>query len=252
MAVEWADRNGANIISSSLGYGKENHYTKDMDGTSYVAKAGNLAARKGMLVVNSAGNEADDKQWKTIITPADADSVLCIGGIENSLTAYNHIEFSSYGPSADGRQKPNVCAFGYARTANTGNNHATHYVHGTSFSCPLVAGFAACAWQASPGKTAMEMFHAIEQSSDLYPYCDYSFGYGVPQAAYFTGDRKAVEPTFRFVIEEDSVHVVPTRPIKHSHLFYSFRRSEDHRLTIWPATQTASSSARMNTRNTRA
>ena len=233
MAVEWADRNGANIISSSLGYGKEGHYTKDMDGTSYVAKAGNLAARKGMLVVNSAGNEADDKQWKTIITPADADSVLCVGGIENSLTAYNHIEFSSYGPSADGRQKPNVCAFGYARTANTGNNHATHYVHGTSFSCPLVAGFAACAWQASPGKTAMEMFRAIEQSSDLYPYCDYSFGYGVPQASYFTGDRKAVEPTFHFVVEEDSVHVVPTRPIKHSHLFYSFRRSEDHRLTYY-------------------
>ena len=234
MAVEWADKNGANIISSSLGYGKENHYTKDMDGTSYVAKAGNLAARKGMLVCNSAGNEADVKQWKTIITPADADSVLCIGGIENSLTEYNHIEFSSYGPSADGRQKPNVCAFGYARTANTGSsNHATHYVHGTSFSCPLVAGFAACAWQASPGKTVMEMFRAIEQSSDLYPYCDYSFGYGVPQAAYFTGDAKAVEPTFRFVVEEDSVHVVPTRPVKHSHLFYSFRRSEDHRLTYY-------------------
>ena len=233
MAVEWADKNGANIISSSLGYGKERHYTRDMDGTSYVAKAGNLAARKGMLVCNSAGNEADDKQWKTIITPADADSVLCIGGIENSLSEYNHIEFSSYGPSADGRQKPNVCAFGYARTANVPNDHATHYVHGTSFSCPLVAGFAACAWQASPGKTAMEMFHAIERSADLYPYCDYSFGYGVPQAAYFTGDAKAVEPTFRFVVEDDSVYVVPTRPIKHSHLFYSFRRSEDKRLTYY-------------------
>ncbi len=134
MAVEWADKNGANIISSSLGYGKERHYTRDMDGTSYVAKAGNLAARKGILVCNSAGNEADDKQWRTIITPADADSVLCIGGIENSLTEYNHISFSSYGPSADGRLKPNVCAFGYARTANTGKDDAYHYVHGTSFS----------------------------------------------------------------------------------------------------------------------
>ena len=162
MAVEWADRNGANIISSSLGYGKERHYTTDMDGTSYVAKAGNLAARKGMLVVNSAGNEADDSQWKTIITPADADSVLCVGGIENSLTEYNHISFSSYGPSADGRLKPNVCAFGYARTANTGTDSAYHYVHGTSFSCPLVAGFAACAWQLSPGRTAMDMFHEID------------------------------------------------------------------------------------------
>ena len=220
MAVEWADRHGANVISSSLGYGKERHYTKDMDGTSYVARAGNLAARKGMLVCNSAGNEADDKQWKTIITPADADSVLCVGGIENSLRNYNHISFSSYGPSADGRQKPNVCAFGYARTANVTNDHATHYVHGTSFSCPLVAGFAACAWQASPGKTAMELFGMIEQSADLYPYCDYAYGYGVPQASYFVGERKSAEPTFRFAEGDNEVCVVPLKTLYHKHVFY--------------------------------
>ena len=229
MAVEWADRNGANIISSSLGYGKERHYTMDMDGTSYVAKAGNLAARKGMLVVNSAGNEADDSQWKTIITPADADSVLCVGGIENSLTEYNHISFSSYGPSADGRLKPNVCAFGYARTANTGTDSAYHYVHGTSFSCPLVAGFAACAWQASPGKTAMEMFHEIERSGDLYPYCDYSFGYGVPQASHFL--RTAIEtlvPTFRFEREDGDILVRPLRPIVGKPIFYKEQRPDGY------------------------
>ena len=220
MAVEWADKNGANIISSSLGYGKERHYTKDMDGTSYVAKAGNLAARKGILVCNSAGNEADDKQWKTIITPSDADSVLCVGGIENSLREYNHISFSSYGPSADGRQKPNVCAFGYARTANIPNDHATHYVHGTSFSCPLVAGFAACAWQASPGNTVMEMFRMIEQSADLYPYCDYAFGYGVPQADYFVGERKTAEPTFRFVEDSNTLRVTPLKTVFHKSIFY--------------------------------
>lgn len=235
MAVEWADRNGANIISSSLGYGKERHYTTDMDGTSYVAKAANMAARKGMLVVNSAGNEADSRQWKTIITPADADSVLCVGGIENSLTEYNHIEFSSYGPSADGRQKPNVCAFGYAHTADVGDDHASHYVHGTSFSCPLVAGFAACAWQASPGKSCMEMFREIERSADLYPYCDYAFGYGVPQAEYFCEPDKAKQttPTFRFVDGTDSVYVVPTHVIKHKYLFYSFRRPYDNRLDYY-------------------
>ena len=110
MAVEWADKNGAQIISSSLGYGKDRYYTKDMDGTSLVAKAGNMAARKGILVCNSAGNEGTDKTWRTIITPSDADSVLCVGGIEHSLTDYSHISFSSYGPSADGRQKPNVVA----------------------------------------------------------------------------------------------------------------------------------------------
>ena len=225
MAVEWADRNGANIISSSLGYGKERHYTTDMDGTSYVAKAGNLAARKGMLVINSAGNEGDDKQWKTIITPSDADSVLCVGGIENSLTKYNHIAFSSYGPSADGRQKPNVCAFGYARTANTGKgDNKYHYVHGTSFSCPLVAGFAACAWQASPGKSAMEMFHLIEQSADLYPYCDYAFGYGVPQASYFTQSSnhtiKQSAPTFHFEEKDGEILVRPLRAVVNKPIFY--------------------------------
>ncbi len=238
MAVEWADKNGANIISSSLGYGKERHYTKDMDGTSYVAKAGNLAARKGMLVCNSAGNEADDSQWQTIITPADADSVLCVGGIENSLTEYNHIEFSSFGPSYDGRLKPNVSAFGYARTANVTNDNATHYVHGTSFSCPLVAGFAACAWQASPGKTAMEMFRALEQSADLYPYYDYAFGYGVPQAAFFTGDARAAEPTFRFVEGDNEVSVVPLKTVTNATIFYHYRNADgtlayygSHRIT---------------------
>ncbi|MBR1550294.1 MAG: S8 family serine peptidase [Bacteroidales bacterium] len=228
MAVEWADKNGANIISSSLGYGKERHYTTDMDGTSYVAKAGNLAARKGILVCNSAGNEADDSQWKTIITPSDADSVLCIGGIENSLTEYNHISFSSYGPSADGRMKPNVSAFGYARTANISSNSAYHYVHGTSFSCPLVAGFAACAWQASPGKTAMQMFDAIQRSADLYPYADYSFGYGVPQAEYFTGSKTAAAPTFRFVQEDCITKVKPIAMVMDKPVFYKEQSGDGH------------------------
>lgn len=220
MAVEWADKNGAQIISSSLGYGKDRYYTKDMNGQSYVAKAGNLAARKGILVCNSAGNEGDDKSWRTIITPADADSVLCVGGIANSLTEYTHIAFSSYGPSADGRQKPNVVAFGHAYTANTGSsNKEFHYVDGTSFSCPLVAGFAACALQAQPKLTAMQLFHEIEKSADLYPYCDYSYGYGVPQADYFTGSRKAVEPTFKFQKTDKGVQVVFLRNVKNSYMY---------------------------------
>ena len=214
MAVEWADKNGAQIISSSLGYGKDRYYTKDMNGQSYVAKAGNMAARKGILVCNSAGNEGSDRTWLTIITPADADSVLCVGGIANSLADYSQIYFSSYGPTADGRQKPNVVAFGTAHTAATGGinnyNNNYHYVDGTSFSCPLVAGFAACALQAHPNLTAMQLFHEIERSADLYPYCDYSYGYGVPQADYFTGDRKKVEPTFKFEKRSDlRMSIVP-------------------------------------------
>ena len=222
-AVEWADRNGANIISSSLGYGKDRYYTKDMDGKSYVAKAANLAARKGMLVVNSAGNEADDNHWQYIITPSDADSVLCVGGIEHSLTRYNHISFSSFGPTADGRQKPNVCAFGHAWAASPMKDGAYEMVYGTSFSCPLVAGFAACAWQASKGKTNMELFDLIQRSADLYPYCDYAFGYGVPQASFFLNKQQNTQanPTFRFErLSPTAVSVVFLCSDTNVHVFY--------------------------------
>lgn len=206
-AMERADQHGANLISSSLGYGKERYYTKDMDGTSYVAKAGNLAARKGILVVNSAGNEADTRQWKTIITPADADSVLCVGGIESDNVHYRHISFSSFGPSADGRLKPNVSAYGHALAAANSGDDKTGWVYGTSFSCPLTSGFIACAWQTCPGKTAMEMFDLIQKSADLYPYYDYALGYGVPQASYFVNGPQEKTPTFKISEDKDRVFV---------------------------------------------
>ena len=214
-AVEWADKNGAQIISSSLGYGKERYDMWQMDGTSYVAKAGNMAARKGILVCNSAGNEATTSAWKTIITPADADSVLCVGGIEADLKHYRHISFSSFGPSATGTLKPNVCAYGHAFAAQPSGNDKYGQVDGTSFSCPLVAGFAACALQACPGLTAMQLFHEIEKSADLYPYFDYAFGYGVPQASYFCNKRQhtVARPTFRFVEKDDVVELHFLNPV---------------------------------------
>lgn len=132
-AAEWADKNGADIINSSLGYTRDRHYTWQMDGRSYVSRAANLAARKGILVCNSAGNSGDDENWKIIGAPADADSILSVGGINPSLKAYNHISFSSYGPTADGRMKPNVCNFGYAECADSGNDTATTFAAGTSF-----------------------------------------------------------------------------------------------------------------------
>lgn len=222
MAVERADQHGANIISSSLGYGKERYYPTQMDGTSLVAKAANMAARKGMLVCNSAGNEGTENQWKTIITPADADSVLCVGGTTHSLTTYNHINFSSYGPSADGRMKPNVSAFGHAlAAAHAGRTDTITYVDGTSFSCPLVAGFAACAWQSERSLSAMQMKEAIERSGDLYPYFDYALGYGVPQASFFTDTPKVKQPTFTIEEVADSVIVTIASPKAKTTVFYN-------------------------------
>lgn len=205
-AAEWADKNGADIINSSLGYTRDRHYTWQMDGRSYVSRAANLAARKGILVCNSAGNSGDDKNWKIIGAPADADSILSVGGINPSLKAYSHISFSSYGPTADGRMKPNVCNFGYAECADSGNDTATTFAAGTSFSSPLTTGFCACAMQAvrkQKNVTAMQMKALIEESADLYPYYDYAFGYGVPQASYFLDeDKRIIEKAATFAFED--------------------------------------------------
>jgi len=215
--AEWADKNGADIINSSLGYGKDRHWTKDMDGTSYVAKAANMAVEKGILICNSAGNEGDDKRWMTIITPSDAENVLCVGGIDDDLENYRHISFSSYGPSADKRLKPNVVAFGHAKVAKPSGGFTE--ADGTSFSSPLTAGFCACAWQTKRHLTALQMKAEIEKSADLYPYFDYAFGYGVPQAAYFTDDMKPAERSFNLVQEKDGVKIAIPKTIEHQDVF---------------------------------
>lgn len=203
-AVEWADKNGADIINSSLGYTYQRYFVKDMNGkTSLVSRAANLAARKGILVINSNGNEADSK-WKYLGTPADADSVLSIGGID-PYSDY-HISFSSFGPTADKRMKPNVCAFGKAAVA--GKSKITT-ASGTSFSSPLVAGFAACAWQTNKDLTNMELYNEIQKSGDLYPYYDYAHGFGVPQASYFI-NHENTEPaqTFEIIEDKNSIKVI--------------------------------------------
>ncbi len=205
-AAEWADKNGADIISSSLGYTYHRYFTKDMDGKkSLVSRAANMAASKGILVVNSAGNEGNTK-WKFIGAPADADSVLSIGGIDPESDY--RISFSSYGPTADKRMKPNVCSFGTAFVANE-NGYGS--ASGTSFSCPLISGFAACAWQTHRNLTNMELFKEIEKSGDLYPYFDYAHGFGVPQASYFvkskTESDNNEEPPFTFEIKEGNLEV---------------------------------------------
>jgi len=223
--AEWADKNGADIINSSLGYGKDRHWTKDMDGTSYVAKAANKAVEKGILICNSAGNEGDDKRWMTIITPADAENVLTVGGIDADPIHYNHISFSSYGPTTDKRLKPNVVAYGHAVVANPGNDKFTD-AFGTSFSSPLTAGFCACAWQTKRELTALQMKAEIEKSADLYPYFDYAYGYGVPQAAYFTGDLKPAERSFNLVQEKDGVKITFPEIIKNQDVFINVESSD--------------------------
>ncbi len=205
-AAEWADKNGAHIISSSLGYTKDRYFPEQMDGTqSLVCRAANMAARKGMLVVNAMGNDGDN-DWKVVGTPADADSIISVGGIDP--TSDYHINFSSFGPTKDGRLKPNVTAYGKATVASQGQSIKIAY--GTSFATPLISGFAACAWQTMMGKTNMEMKSEIEHSGERYPYFDYAHGYGVPQASYFLNKTKSENKSeaFRFDVDHEKVSVI--------------------------------------------
>lgn len=200
-AAEWADKNGADIINSSLGYTKKRYFVSDMDGKfSLVSRAAAMAAAKGILVVNAMGNEGTSG-WKYLGTPADADSILSIGGI-NPTTGI-HTSFSSYGPTADRRRKPNVSAYGHAIVAS---NDSITQSQGTSFSTPLVSGFAACVMQMHPDWTNMQVLQAIEQSASLYPYYDYAHGYGIPQASYFLPQAKAEAIDFiSFKTENDQL-----------------------------------------------
>ncbi|MCX6258603.1 MAG: S8 family serine peptidase [Bacteroidia bacterium] len=203
-AMEWADKNGAQIISSSLGYYFNRYFVNQMDGkTSLVSRAARMAAKKGMLVITAMGNEGNGN-WKYLITPADADSVLSVGGINPSTNI--HISFSSFGPTADKRLKPNVCAFG---TATVASSDSLQVASGTSFSTPLVAGFTACVLQKNPGFTCMQLLHEIEKSGNLYPYFDYAHGYGVPQAGKIVNkDNKPISPTFEMITRGDSFHIM--------------------------------------------
>jgi hypothetical protein len=188
-----------------------------MDGkTSLVSRAANLAARKGMLVVNAAGNDGDNK-WKYVGTPADADSVLSVGGIDPETNF--HISFSSLGPTSDKRMKPNVCAFGFVIVAKKSGLGSSQ---GTSFSSPLVAGFAACAWQLSKNMNNMQLYKEIEKSASLYPYFDYAHGFGVPQAGYFFGLRNNLEEhAFNIKIKDKELIVsIPPDFIDEKELFY--------------------------------
>lgn len=203
LAAEWADKHGADIINSSLGYTFHRYFPEQMTGSeAIISRAAGIAASKGILVVNAAGNEGEDS-WRIVAAPADNDSVLSVGGT-HPLTD-THIGFSSFGPTSDGTLKPNVCAFGLAVVAS---KRGYGLAQGTSFSAPLVAGFAACGIQANKQLKSMELFYKIEQSGHLFPYYDPAHGFGIPQAAkYFNPSNRVTDTTFRIELSEGFINV---------------------------------------------
>jgi len=192
-AMEWADKNCAYIINSSLGYTYHRYFPHQMDGKStFITKAARIAASKGILVINSMGNDGNSN-WKFAGAPADAEEVLSIGGIDPKNLL--RINFSSFGPNASMRMKPNVSALGEVFAAGKKGFKRTF---GTSFSAPLVTGFAACLWQANPELNSRELFALIQQSGNLYPYYDYAHGYGIPTIKKYDMDCKVETVSFGF------------------------------------------------------
>ena len=193
-AIEWAERRGADIISSSLGYIQFdatccNHY----DSTDYnwqwmtgdstrITQAANMAVARGVIVINSAGNEGDATVVikNTLGAPSDGDSVIAVGAVNTSGV---RTSFSSVGPTTHGAIKPNVMATGSnVRAAGSTTNTSYVGVSGTSFACPLTAGICAMLLSAHPDLTPAQVRYALQATADRADNPDNHYGYGVVNA----------------------------------------------------------------------
>jgi serine protease AprX len=186
--IEWAESMGADIVSSSLGY-IDWYDPEDMDGNTAVTTiAADIAVDLGMIVVNSAGNEGFSSDHNTLIAPADGDNVIAVGAVTRDGSRSS---FSSVGPSADGRIKPDVAAMGtgvyvassYDSTGYTNSN-------GTSFSCPLTSGAIALLLNAYPQLTPEQVYDAITSTASQASSPDNLLGWGIIdiEAAYYSID----------------------------------------------------------------
>ncbi|MBK8802529.1 MAG: S8 family serine peptidase [Fibrobacteres bacterium] len=197
---------GADVISVSLGYrffdannSVTIHPWEDYDGRTLVAsRAATAAVRHGAIVVVSVGNEgnAGNEGGRSIGSPADADSVLAVGAIDGTLRRCSKTWTPSWGPTADGRQKPDVSAFGCSVpvASGPGINDRTE-TQGTSVAAPLVAGLAALARQVlDPKLSANEIRLKIFHSGHLWPQLDLQLGAGLPDLRRITEIQSFLQP----------------------------------------------------------
>jgi hypothetical protein len=224
-AAERADSAGVDIINSSLGYydfddASMNYEKSDLDGnTAIVSIAARKAFEKGMLVVCSAGNEGGNS-WKLITTPADAEGVLAAGSINAQMTLSS---FSSTGPTADNRIKPDVVAMG-SGTSVVKANGSVSTASGTSLSSPLIASLAAGVRQAFPQLSALQIYNAIILSADQASNPDILKGYGLPN---FT----AVKNYLQSELTEEVASVYPN-PACGTSLYIKLKSIEDTSLNV--------------------
>jgi hypothetical protein len=195
-AAERADSLGVDVINTSLGYSTfdnpdYSYSYADMDGkTTFISRGAEIAANKGILVVNSAGNSGNTV-WKYITTPADAASVITVGAVDVNE---NIASFSSFGPTVDNRVKPEILALGINVAVINHSDGAISSSNGTSFSSPIMAGLIACLNQnesfllkSSGSKKSsneknfnVHLKEAVYTSADRYQNSTDQHGYGIP------------------------------------------------------------------------
>lgn len=205
-AAEYADSSGVDVISSSLGYNVFDEpslsYTHaDLNGkTSTIAFAANTAYSKGIMVIVSAGNEGQGK-WHKIGTPSDAAGVISVGAVD--ADGY-YAEFSSYGPTADGRIKPDLVSMGKRAYVNsTGGAYAGN---GTSYATPILSGSVICLMQACPNLALEKYKKALIESSTHYLIPDSAYGYGIPDvglASVLLGNYTNIDSSKDIIWEKD-------------------------------------------------
>ena len=189
-AAEYADSSGADVISSSLGYQDFDNpvfdylYAQRNGNTAISTRAADYAAKKGMIVMNSAGNYgALPDQRKYVSCPADGDSVVAVGAVNTAGTIAG---FSSWGPNSAGKIKPNIVSVGQGTIVSDFSGNPVSG-NGTSFSNPNMAGLITCLWEAFSEYSNMKIIDAVQQSAHKFSNPDDRFGYGIPnmRKAYY-------------------------------------------------------------------
>ena len=231
--AEYADSLGVDVCSTSLGYidfdlSQWDHSFAHYDGhTAPMTIGAEIAASRGIICTNSAGNEGDSWNGEcTLGIPGDAEHILTIGAVDvNGERAW----FSSVGPTYDGRIKPDVMAVGegtYVASGNPGGWYGDYYNgDGTSFSNPVMAGAVACLRQAYPNASVQEICDVVRQCGNRANNPDNQYGYGIPDfSAAF--DVLHVEDTF--IQKNELIDVYPNPSSGNVH----FRMKEGYQAEI--------------------
>ncbi len=181
--AEYADSLGVDVCSTSLGYigfdmSQWDHPFEHFDGhTAPMTIGAEIAASRGMICMNAASNEGDGVC--TLGIPADAEHILTVGAVDENGYRAN---FSSVGPTYDGRIKPDVMAMGEGTYVASGDGGWWPYYNGngTSFATPVLAGAVACLRQARPYASVQEICDVIRSCGNRADNPDSKYGYGIP------------------------------------------------------------------------